>query len=1108
MNTRNKFHLLKINALTLLLGLLSTGNAVAQDYLFDIETINVEDGLPHRMTYNIVQDKEGFIWVNTQGAISRYDGYSFKTYNASFLDIWETKNAHMAIDVNNHLWYCANNRNNSKSGIINTRTDSIYSVETTSEGRFTSKNIIYVENSAINNNDIFIATRAGVMYKYNGGFEEIYRFPTPFLVAPICKVNPDGSYWVTYNKSIIKIKDGKLLKTINTGMYTQYIISTYPELVVKMHHPFDPVKYRKLENDTFVPYSIASHAPEDIKGVLQLHQDYTCYATKDALLIRDKKGKLIYSFDEFDPAGHSIKLLVNRMLSDRQHILWATTENGLIKLTAKKNPFKTLLPGRGIRGIFKEDKTLWAGGGLYMDTVPEGVKAEQVYLDTNRNDAFSFYKDLRGHLWIGTLGEKIVEYIPDQDKYIDYNFNRKQSFELPFQNAATQNYWIGTSSGLLRFDKKLKKITPFTLPVASTAVEIRQAYQNPQGIWLASNKGIFLMDAEKEVILKHYTTAYGLPSNSITHIHEDNKGIFWLGTKDAGLVRWDLKANSFHQYTSDEELSNNKIYAVYEDDYQTLWLPSDYGLMAFDKNTATTRVYLPRDGIAHEEFNHLSHFQDKDGTLYFGGLNGITKFHPAALQQETAVSPPLHATRVRILEKDTEAFTDKTPGYLKAKKISLGSGDRILELELTLLDYERSTENQYAYKLAGKQEQWIYTGENKLSIINPPYGRYNLVIKARGASGQWSENILTIPLYVQAPFYMQWWFILTLIVTVAAGILAVIRWRVQKLEKDRTRLENEVQKRTHKIEEQAQALKVLDKAKTRFFANITHEFRTPLTLVTGPIEQMIVKPPPPAALKGKLSEILKNTRNLLGLINQLLDLSKLEGGRMKVEVSHGDIVGYTEELVYRFQPLADKKNLHLDFKARAGEWKTHFDGDKWTKILYNLLSNAIKFTPEGGRIRVDLKQVQQTDQDCIQLVVKDTGIGLDADKLSHIFDRFYQADASSTRMQGGTGIGLSLVKELTELQNGTITVQSIPGEGAAFTVLLPVAPANEDAVSLLSPEDIVPSLMAEASWIQNEQALVNGDVQKQVKEKLELLIIEDNTEMRAYIRSCIDASVL
>ncbi len=1118
MNIRNECYHLRFIRLTILLWLTGSVSLFSQDYLFDTEIINVEDGLPHRMVYYIAQDKESFIWVSTQGAISRYDGYGFKTYNASFLNISDISVARLAVDANNRLWYSEISTSSAVIGVIDTAKDSIYNIETISEGLFTSKDVVYIANSGIANDEILIVTRSGIIYAYdNNSFTEVYRFTFPIKANIRCKAASDGSYWIIYSsdstskdviRSIIRVKDGKIIKTVRSGVFLDSMVGTFTELIVEASPSSLPDSFWKLENDSLVPFSIVPHAPEEIKEVFQLHEEYTCYATKDALLIRDKSGKLLYRFDDLDSGGHTNKLISSTTLQDRQGILWITTQNGLIKLTARKNPFTTLLPNNGIRGIFKDESTLWVGGGSYKNKIPEGIKTEQAFMNPIGNDAMTFYKDLNDHLWIGTQANELIEYIPTEDRYIHHALDfMRYNFHLPFQNSVTQNYFIGTSNGLFRFDKINKKTTHFPLPITSAEVNIRHFHQNTQGIWIAGNKGIFLMDAEKETIVKHYTTANGLPADNILHIHEDKQGVFWLGTRDAGLIRWDLTTNSFRQYTREDELSNNKIYAVYEDDFETLWLPSDYGLMAFDKNTTTTRIYLPKDGIAHEEFNTFSHFQDKDGTLYFGGLNGITKFHPSALRENSDFATPLYTTRIRVLENNAETFTDRTVAYKSAQKISLKPGDKILELDLTLLDYEKSAENQYAYKLQGKQEQWIYTRDNKLSIINPPYGKYSLEIKARGASGQWSATPLVIPMHVQRPFYMQWWFILILAMIIITIIIVAVRWRVRKLEKDREYLEGEVQNRTRKIAEQAEALKALDKAKTRFFANITHEFRTPLTLVAGPVEQMIAKPPPPSTLKRKLSGILKNTHNLMHLINQLLDLSKLEGGRMKIEVSHGDIIRYTKELVERFQPLADAKQIKLKFETNAEIWKIHMDIDKWTKIIHNLVSNAIKFTTKDGSINVSLKQLQQADRQHIQLLVKDSGIGIAAESQEHIFNRFYQADASSTRLQGGTGIGLSLVKELVDLQDGTVTVKSAVGKGTEFTVTLPVhrdiaakpvLPSDPQETSLLYPVEPV---------IENENKTIKNTKKKSPVEKLELLIIEDNVEMRRYIRSCIDATI-
>ena len=327
---------------------------------------------------------------------------------------------------------------------------------------------------------------------------------------------------------------------------------------------------------------------------------------------------------------------------------------------------------------------------------------------------------------------------------------------------------------------------------------------------------------------------------------------------------------------------------------------------------------------------------------------------------------------------------------------------------------------------------------------------------------------------------------LNIITKILVAIFIAMQWRTRKLKKDHRHLENEIQKRTWQIEadkkiieqdkqlieQQAEDLKALDKTKSRFFANITHEFRTPLTLIKGPIEQMMANPPSPTTLKKRLSGMQKNTDNLLKLINQLLDLSKLESKQMKVVISYNDITRYTKELVHRFEPLANHKRLHLEFTTTTTHWKTYFDTDKWSKILYNLLSNAIKFTSEGGFIKVHLRQLRKAEQKYIQLQVVDTGIGIKPKKLEHIFNRFYQADASATRLQGGTGIGLALVKELTTLQNGTVTVNSTVGKGTEFTVTLPITPTLVDKPIIM--EDILLPTVGEEIPIENKQITITS----------------------------------
>ena len=380
-----------------------------------------------------------------------------------------------------------------------------------------------------------------------------------------------------------------------------------------------------------------------------------------------------------------------------------------------------------------------------------------------------------------------------------------------------------------------------------------------------------------------------------------------------------------------------------------------------------------------------------------------------------------------------------------------------------------------------------------------PYGDYRLKIIGKNSSHGWSKQELTLDIEVQKPFYLEVWFIGLSILSLLGLTIGGVKWRLRNLQKDRERLEKEVEKRTATIQQQAQKLQALDKAKTRFFSNITHEFRTPLTLVIGPLEQVMERKLTEKS-KGKLTSVLKNARHLLGLINQLLDLSKLESGQMKVEVTYGDINAYTRELVHGIKPLADKKEQTLQIAIAETAWKTQFDKKKWTKIIYNLLSNAIKYTPEKGTIQLEL---QSNGDGQIHLRVKDSGIGIKKSQLAQIFNRFYQVDDSSTRHQEGTGIGLALVKELVELQGGSIDVVSEHQKGTTFDIKLPVF-----EMSMVIETDILPIIgiekVSQSQISEEKPLLVKTPIQSKQKEQLVILIIEDNAEMRRYIRDCLD----
>ncbi|MEZ4849206.1 MAG: ATP-binding protein [Bacteroidia bacterium] len=650
------------------------------------------------------------------------------------------------------------------------------------------------------------------------------------------------------------------------------------------------------------------------------------------------------------------------------------------------------------------------------------------------------------------------EYNFDTKNWKLSNYDRLDPFQnIPYTYLKTtvpERLLVGTSKGLCYINiakKELEVYDKYNQYSLLKEAVINFFHQNEQGVWIATNHGIFLMNEEEEIVAHYDVESGDLPFHDILDIYEDQEGIFWLATRGGGIIQWipsldeNVPSKSV-QLTTMQGLSHNTTYAVYEDIYDRLWIPSDKGIMLMDKNSLDVVTFMPEDGLPHYEFNHTSHYQAKDGMLYFGGLGGIISFHPNQFPPYTENYTPLQLISYAVLESEAKQMTDKTVSLIASQEIFIQPDDKFFEIKFNLLDYEDPDRHNYAYRIKGYNDSWQYIRENVIRITTLPYGNYTLEIKGHNDKRGWSTETLSFRIHVLRPFYLQLWFLAIVLIAMITLVITGVKWRVAKLEAARKNLEQEVEKRTEQIEKdkafiasQAEQLKQLDKAKTRFFSNITHEFRTPLTLILGPIEQLMTNQPPPNILHRRMKGIHKNALHLQGLINQLLDLSKIESGNMKIELVKGDIIEYTRELCSRFYPMADEKAQNLSFISPLKNWETHFDQGKWDKIIYNLLSNAVKFTPRGGHIQVALGQEQSSElSKGVLLRVSDTGIGISQAELAKIFGRFYQTNDSATRLQGGTGIGLALVKELVELQGGNIDVSSKLNHGTTFDIYLPV----------------------------------------------------------------------
>lgn len=1064
-------------------------NGIGQKYLFNIEVIGVQDGLPNRKVYDITQDRTGFIWLSAMGAIYKYDGIYFKKYDHHLLNIPQDIVPFISIDYNNTVWYNTSYSKKQYFGILDPKKDSIYTIDYATSQNIKAKHVDCISRHNHHQYKVLIYTDKQKLWLYdkNPRYISLPSMPNSFTPRSI-QYNGKKNFWLIAKHQLLGIENGKIKINVKTKHTLQRVYSFNNKPIIETRiipSKKTPTKHWVIEGDSLVPFQLQNHPIDYIRSILQIHKDYIVYATKNSIIAENHEGKIIYQFDLSDIISNSFTPISHFI--DQQQNIWLTSEDGLIKINIKENPFKILQKGNSIRGIYKKNNFLWTGG--YSGTFVQNTDSNIIQKIPNETTpAFSFQETVDGNIMVGGLGRKIVEYTLEGKKEKQYTLAIHSKFI--YRDTISNKYWIASDNELIIWDKTTNITKKIHLPQWDIKARIRQLQNTSLGLCLVTSKGFFIIDVNIAQVVRHYSQKDGLPNDNLNYIHESSNGTFWFGTRGHGLIKWNSAQNEYQLYSIKDGLSNNNIYAIVEDDYQNLWLSSDYGLIFFNKKNSTTKVYLPQNGIAHEEFNLHASFKDSNGEIYLGGLNGIIHFNPRNFYKEDSFSPSLHVNDIEVLTQTAKTFKSLLGEYQNHNLINLKASDKILRLNLALLDYENTSFNQYAYTIDTNQNQWIHSLSPSISIINPPYGKHLLTIKARGASGKWSNSHLSIPLFVKKPFYLEWYFFLILIISIVILTLIIIRWREHNLITNQKLLEKEVEKRTDKIATQAEKIKALDKAKTHFFANITHEFRTPLTLLIGPIEQMIKKLPSPEITKEKLNLVLKNAQNILGLINQLLDIAKLEDKKMVLEITHGDLVAYTKGIIDLFTSANNDKLLTLNFSSSHTNFETYFDKDKWHKIITNLLSNAVKFTPKQGKVLLHLEVIP--DQK-IQLTIADTGVGIPPNKLPYIFDRFYQADDSSSNYNTGTGIGLALVKEFVELQNGSIQVNSILNKGTSFIITLPLFLNNKKVLETETVTELTTN-----NTLPDDSSLD--------QDKLTLLIIEDNREMRAYIRSCINES--
>jgi len=1150
--------------------------------MFRFEHITTKDGLSENRIYSILQDSRGFVWFGTNYGINCYNGYEISRFNRSGdpQELSKSRVNCLYEDLNGKIW-------------IGTNTIGMYVYDPTldqfihyshkpadSLSLSVNKILSFYQDK---NGVIWIGTDGGGLNKYDAETGTFTAFrPVPEredhkknTVSSIIEDN-EGTFWIGTYEGIYHF-DRNQEKFIPFEK-TLGIPDIYQQIFC-MHQDTDGdiwigtlkglFKYVKKEKQLIRIISRGNSKNDDLKDDVIASIQESKIGRKRILWIATRKGLVRYDVDN------------NRFI--RFTIDPETTES------ISNNFINTLyLNDAGILWI----GTAWSG---VNKTNTRGNPFQHVQLKSDDDELFysasSFFMDKKGYLWVGACAGGLFMFDPKMKKAGQYQYSSEKGFFIdagtPFTNFVDFIYedsdgfiWIGAGGwGPLIFDREREKFIyiDFALPEGCVRPERVQGIleDNSGTIWVGTDRGLFVKkkDEGKYDPLNIIDNDL-LQRESILTVFEDSKGDLYFGILQGGvycLQKTDSKNKIFRFFVNENadtsELANATVWEFYEDMAGTLWAASSRGLLVLNRekqkfeilNNApyilndeiyevfgdkkgnlwfssltkgliryqpdrqSFKVFNTQDGLPFDNIVYRYWYQSEDGRIFVGGWlgdgNGFFYFHPDSIIDNTNI-PQIEITDFKV--KNQAFSTDSSISAIK--HIVLKYNQNFFSFQFAALDYTNPYKNQYAWYLKGFEDDWNYMGNRRFAkYTGMPPGNYIFRVKGSNNDGYWDEAGTSISITVLPPPWKTWW-AYTMYGIFLIGLIYV--WRKYDLKRQRLKQELEIEQ----IE--AEKLKELDKTKSRFFANISHEFRTPLTLILGPL-QKVFSNTSDEETKQYLNIMQRNARRLQTLINQLLNLSKLESGKMKLQVRKENIVALVRGYTQSFESLARQKKIDLVFQSDEDDIPLYVDKDKIEKILYNLLSNAFKFTGEEGRIVVSVGSSQSTGIErtesekttsgfrlptsdpigqWVEIKISDTGLGIPSDKLPHIFDRFYQVDDSYSKDGEGTGIGLALTKELVNLHYGTINVESHAGEGSVFTVFLPAGkqhlkqdeiagkpdmPEKREKLHERVPEHEFPDNFPDGEEFPDTDEFDGKD------DKPLVLIVDDNADLRTYMRECL-----
>lgn len=1091
----------------------------------------------------LCQDQYDRIWIGTEYGLNYFDGYDIYSHSLpgadTLFDSWPDIQLILA-DSNSNLW------------ILTSRGVVAYNLETQQHqwqrimvGN-TAKYPLYYYHLTIHQSSIYLLTDAGCFIKNmeEPAFRKLELPPMAIDGMENMEIDRDGRFWLCNTQKIV-LHDPKQNKTrlfkhsadkpegpgaldIN-GIFIDSQGTAWFALSSGLNR-FDREKavFNRFEGVGGV-FSMV----EDPEGYFWLAtwEDGLCRfdpRTGEVVKHRNKKE------DPFSISSNSLRCLIR----DNYGNIWTGTNgNGVTVLKnnywkfrhyqqSATNPYG--LNNNNIRCFAHTTGKLWIGtenGGLncldratgkfshYFSLSDQGIKRVNSVV-------LAICEDNTGRLWIGTLGGLHI-FAPGSQGY-RYAPVHSMPESLPQIWTITKDdagmLWLGTNIGLVSFNPETRTSKTFhhspNQPGSLSDDRIPAIMaDSPNELWVGTKNGLNKVDLRTMISQRYFhqtKDTNSLPGNQINHIFKARDNTIWVST-NYGLARYNRAKDCFVRIPTNQWPSQ-VILGMVEDNNQLLWISTQNGILNYTPAEQTFTIYDYRDGLQGNKFSAGAFYAAPNGELFFGGTNGFNSFFPSSIIKNP--TPPKVIINKLIINNDEmqvgalHSPLKKWLPYLN--ELTLSYNQNTFSLGFLAINYLHTQKNQYAYILEGFDEGWVYCNDRRMAYYtNVPHGKYRFRVKACNNDGVWDQQGVSLDLVIRPPLWASWWARIMYAIIPLILLYFFRKYSIIAVEAKNQMLLDRVEK---------EKVKELYNMKIRFFMNISHEFRTPLTLIIDPIENVMKQLEENSPIRKTLTLSHRNAIRMLNLINQLLEFRKIETGNVSLHVSELEIVGFINEIATSFKEKAEQKQIQFEVRANPDVIQVWCDPDKLEKILYNLLSNAFKFTASQGRISV-LVSVEKRNvpnrtkrfgvwystkeqlRDFVRIEIEDTGRGISPAHIDRIFERFYQIESPASQTQKGTGIGLALTKDLVDLHHGNIEVKSIENIGSRFVVFLPLGKDHFSPGDLADTTTIRTSPYLTGQMTEQPQVSDNetepADIQPH--ENL-LLFVDDNADIVTYVK--------